>query len=499
MSNTLEKSNEVQSKKKVIIYELNEVPWEIVDFYVERKPKSHLASLIKKGNSLTTVDEDPSCSLQPWRTWPTFHTSLYADEHKSIDLGQDPKTFYGDNIWDVAEANGLGVGLFGVMQSWPARVPKNGGFYIPDTFSQTSEVYPVSLQRFQDFNLSMTKRDGFNPDSNLKVKDLFPLGLSLINQGLGIQSVLSICNSLIKERIEKKNKAGRSILQVLPCFDLYWKLHQQHKPDLSIFFTNHVAGMMHRFWGDAVPSYKEQYDYQPDEVHQTFIIKAMDYFDRQLGQIMKYVDQNPDSVVIVASSMGQHGIPQAKQMAECYVIENVDRLLDTLNLDQAEEGLAMHPRTALTFKDDNSLQNAIKTLESVVSDKGLHLFYDFSIYQKTLTFAVRPGSGKGSLSDVVSYVPSNGEKQTSNIEELGLRMRIRPGGGNTAYHIPQGIMISYGAGVTPNQTRTEINILDAAPSILNMLGLDKSDKMKGKSAANLILEESKDKVYANAK
>ena len=498
MSHTLEKTKSIKSKKKVIIYELNEVPWEIVDFYVEHRPKSYLASLIKKGNSLTTVIEDPSCALQPWRTWPTFHTSLYADEHKSIDLGQDPKTFYGDNIWDVAEDNGLGVGLFGVMQSWPAHAPKNGGFYIPDTFSQTSEVYPLSLQRFQDFNLSMTKRDGFNPDSNLKIKDILPLGLSLINRGLSTQSVISICKNLIKERTNRKYKAGRSLLQVLPCFDLYWKLHQEHKPDLSIFFTNHVAGMMHRFWGDTVPTYKEKYDYKPDEVHQKFIMQGMDYFDRQLGQIMKYVDRNPDNVLIVASSMGQHGIPQAKQMAECYVIENVDRLLDTLNLDRAEEGLAMHPRTALKFNDDNGLQSAIETLKSVVSDNGLHLFYDFSIYQQTLTFAVRPGSGKGSLSDVVNYVPRNGEKQTSKIDKLGLRMRIRPGGGNTAYHIPQGIMISYGSGVTPDRTREEINILDAAPSILNMLGLDKSATMKGKSAANLILEESKNKIYANA-
>jgi hypothetical protein len=100
----------------VILYELNEVPWEIVDLYVKERPRSHLASLIVNSSCLTTVNEDPT-PFQPWRTWPTFHKSMYSDEHNSFDLGQNPKISYGENIWDVAEAKGLRLGLFGVMQS----------------------------------------------------------------------------------------------------------------------------------------------------------------------------------------------------------------------------------------------------------------------------------------------------------------------------------------------------------------------------------------------
>lgn len=490
MNNTFDESNQLQTKNKVIIYELNEVPWKIIDLYISKRTNSNLAKLVSGSSCLTTIINDPSCTLQPWRTWPTFHKSMYADEHKSVDLGQDPTTICGDNIWDVAEAENLIVGLFGVMQTWPAHSPKNGGFYIPDTFSKTSEVFPTSLQRFQEFNLSMTKKDGFNSDSKLNIKDLLPLGLSLVRRGLSIYSVLNICKSLIKERLDKRHKAGRSILQVLPCFDLYWKLHLEHQPDLSLFFTNHVAGMMHRFWGDTVSQYTEEYDYQPDEVYQNLIIQAMDHFDHQLGIIMNFVHQNPDNILIVASSMGQQGVPQSKKMAESYVVEDVDKLVRELNLGQAEEGIAMHPRTVLKFDDDSSVQNAINALESVTSSDGLKLFRKFNIYKQTLTFAINPGDENSKLSSRVNYSPCGQEVKQDHISQLGISVKSRPGGGNTGYHIPQGIMISYGSGIASNQKRQEIDILDVAPSILDILGLSKSLTMNGKSVIPLILGSS---------
>src|SRR5690348_18359172 len=90
-------------RRDVILYELNEVPWSIVDYYVERRPGSNLAALLDGGQSLTTRhSDDPKLQgLQPWRTWPSLHNSTY--DHNSFDLGQDPATFRGEPIWDVAE------------------------------------------------------------------------------------------------------------------------------------------------------------------------------------------------------------------------------------------------------------------------------------------------------------------------------------------------------------------------------------------------------------
>ncbi len=53
--------------RSVILYELNEVPWGIVDLYTQQRPKSNLASLLATGQALTTIDGDPA-ALSPWRT-----------------------------------------------------------------------------------------------------------------------------------------------------------------------------------------------------------------------------------------------------------------------------------------------------------------------------------------------------------------------------------------------------------------------------------------------
>ncbi len=149
--------------RKIVLYELNEVPWQVVDLYVADRPKSNLARLLDAGLSQTTANDDP-VPLQPWRTWPTFHTSLYTDEHNSFELGQDPTTFRGVTIWDAAEAAGRSVGLFGPLQSWPARPFAAGGFFVPDTFSRTADTFPSSLRRFQQFNITMTRGNTFSSD-----------------------------------------------------------------------------------------------------------------------------------------------------------------------------------------------------------------------------------------------------------------------------------------------------------------------------------------------
>ena len=56
-------------------------------------------------------------------------------------------------------------------------------------------------------------------------------------------------------------------------------------------------------------------------------------------------------------------------------------------------------------------------------------------------------------------------------DSLGLEIEERLGGGNTAYHIPQGIWIEYGHGVEPDPSRKEFSVLEAKARILEVLGL----------------------------
>ena len=42
-------------------------------------------------------------------------------------------------------------------------------------------------------------------------------------------------------------------MQPILSFDLYFKCLNKYQPDFSTFFSNHVAGIIHRYWRDIFP------------------------------------------------------------------------------------------------------------------------------------------------------------------------------------------------------------------------------------------------------
>ena len=64
--------------------------------------------------------------------------------------------------------------------------------------------------------------------------------------------------------------------------------------------------------------------------------------------------------------------------------------------------------------------------------------------------------------------------------ELGLAARQILGGGNTAYHTAEGILLAYGAGISPDPSRKKVDVLDVSPSLLaNVLNVQPAPTMRG--------------------
>ena len=68
-------------KNKLIIYELNEFPRKLLNYYVKLKPYSNLSKLKKYGSVLNTFTTDKG-ELHPWSTWPTFYRGVDNTIHK---------------------------------------------------------------------------------------------------------------------------------------------------------------------------------------------------------------------------------------------------------------------------------------------------------------------------------------------------------------------------------------------------------------------------------
>ena len=79
----MKRINNVSKKKKLILYELNEVPIRLINKYIEIKPNSSFKHLLEKGHFTETITHDKG-ELHPWTTWPTLHRGVNNKYHKII-------------------------------------------------------------------------------------------------------------------------------------------------------------------------------------------------------------------------------------------------------------------------------------------------------------------------------------------------------------------------------------------------------------------------------
>lgn len=456
---------------QVLLYELNEVPWEIVDFYVGERRNSNLSRMLSSARCLTTVSEERPVDLQPWRSWPTLHRSLWTRDHNSWDLGQDPDTFRGVDLWTVAARADKRVGVFGALQSWPPqRFP--GGFHVPDTFARTAATHPHALERFQAFNLAMTADNRFAAGAGLPMKQLPMVAADMLRNGLSVSSAVRLGRQLVAERLDPARVAQRLVMQAVPSFDLFWRLQRRHEPDLSVFFTNHVASMLHRYWADALPA-----PGSPVGRGATAVLSALDVFDRQLGTMLRWQRNRPGRVLAVASSMGQERV-EKREMASSFVVEDAALLARALGIADAVPGIGMYPAQALTLPTPDEAREALARLGTVRHAGGL-MFREMRQNGRSVSFEVDYMSDAAAL-PATAWSGDGAAGREVEIGDLGIAVRTRPSGGNTGEHTPRGTLISLGDDIAADDSRRDVTVLDVAPSLLALLGVEPDSIMTGR-------------------
>jgi hypothetical protein len=323
------------------------------------------------------------------------------------------------------------------------------------------------MSRFQQFNLAMTANNAFSSNAPLDKAQMVRVGADIARRGLTLRSAGRLVQQLARERRDARWKAARPMAQALPAFDLFWRMHTRVRPNLSVFFTNHLAGVMHRYWGDTMPSYLEKFEYTPDEVFARFLVQSMDIFDGHLRRMLRWIARNPSTVLIIASSMGQEPIEYV-DVSKCYLLREPARLTSTLGLHANEPGEAMmYPEYVLVFDSTAGAEHAVERLGRV--QLGLRPFFEqVTVHGRTLTAKVTSYEGEEPLS-----LRASGDEESARLtpEDIGVKIEERLGGGNTAYHCGHGIWIALGQDVEPDSSRSEFSVLEAKSRVLDLLGL----------------------------
>lgn len=454
---------------KLIFFELNEVPWSVIDDFCRHRPSSALAKCLAECHQFETVAADKT-ALSPWKTWPTVHRGVNDEMHMIHDFGQDlaeANAAY-PPLWEILSSHGISTGVCGSLHTHP--VPTNLDhykFFLPDTFALSDDCHPKILSKFQNFNLSMARESPRNVSTRIPWRAAFDFLLNAKELGIRRETIYGVAAHLISERTRPWLRLRRRTYQFVLTFDVFMRFLESTKPQFSTIFTNHVASAMHRYWAAAYPEHYEKLDYDRDWIHQyrNEISFAMTKFDFALKGILEFMAKNPDFRLCVLSSMGQEAVPFSALDTQLYLMDPVKFMVRAgLETHEWSARPAMMPNVNVVV-DEGKVPQFRKFLGEIVIDGQYLAFREKSGGFFSFDF------GHPNIHDKPQFLRLRGELVP--FDQLGLKcVKIEDRSGSSAYHMPNGAMFMYDPATRPtNPSRRKISTLEIAPTVLNLFSI----------------------------
>jgi hypothetical protein len=461
-----------EAPRPILLLEMNEIPWRLLDLYRNDARFPAIRTFFSRASTFTTLAVD-SGELSPWVTWPTFHRGMSNTEHGIRNLGQDPSTFKGVPIWEEFRRSGYSIGVCGSLQSWPPMDPGEGGFFIPDTFAHDERCIPAYIEAFQRFNLRQVRANGrVVKGATVGGSDALSLVMAMPRLGIRFKTMRRIAGQLARERGDKAALARRPIFQTVLAWDIFRKHYRvDDPPRFSSFFTNHVAGVMHRYWDHVFPE-----DFGRSGMprpHKATMDFAMDVMSGILRDALAWMDRNPDIIAVFATSMGQAAIRRDEHEGYEASIPGVAELMAVCGLESGQFTplLAMVPQIAIQISDRAARLQTVRVLEGCRTRSGARLF-EVQEIGESLSITIRTPRKADIAAGGFSAPESGGHTRWVGWDAAGIQMNEVEAG--TAYHIPEGILAVCDTKKAASDARTVVKASDVKAMLTEWSGLHAS-------------------------
>ena len=347
------------SEKKIIFWELNEINFEYVNYYIDQGKLPNWKKIIKEHGLFTTIAEKNYKELEPWIQWPTVRTGLTFNEHGVFRLG-DMEGSGLKQHWEILEDRGYTVAAISPINA--SNNTKNSPFWMPDPWVDTKISGNGFIRRF-----SKAIKQAVNDNSQEK---LSYSSISTIVEALITKSQLSSWTTYLLSVYGaiKRQHWSKAILLDRLIADIFISLWKRHQPDFSVLFLNSGAHIQHHYMCNAIPykgSIRNPEWYIPKDKDP--LLEILEMYDLVLNEMQNLRDTR------LMISVGLRQIPYEKP--EFYWrLKNHDEFLKKLGINFIKVKPRMTRDFLIEFDNEKDLIKAEKTLLQVKSINGEAIF-----------------------------------------------------------------------------------------------------------------------------
>lgn len=293
---------EAENKKHLILLEMNEINFDVVERYVTADVTRFPA--LKKllaGAHIRTSCEKQYEELEPWIQWVSVHTGRTYAEHGVFRLG-DMVGSDTPQVFEQMESAGLKVGAISPMNA--ENRLKRPAYFIPDPWTQT----PTDGAWWSE-SLSQALSQAVNDNAQARIT---PKSLLIVLFGLLRFARVAHYPKYVSLVLGSRRKPWlRALLLDLLLHDVHWSMFKAKMPNFSTLFLNAGAHIQHHYFFNAEPLRKVSINKNPSwyvSESEDPLADVLGLYDLIVGE---YFDRT-DADVVLATGLSQKPYDRVK-------------------------------------------------------------------------------------------------------------------------------------------------------------------------------------------
>ncbi len=459
-----------KEKKKIIVIAIGGATWKVINPLLKENDLPCIAQLMRDGSFGSLESPESMASAV---TWASGATGGLPEKHGISPHGYSSNSYRMKTFWEVAEQNGMSVGVFEYLANWPPK--KTNGYVIPGWDAFNTETFPSKfsfVKRLERMEKQRNRR---------KVWDYFQIFVLAVRNGLRLETIMNsavyiyqekFCNLKYLDRIYRAHLSKLALTS-----DIFTYLYKKCPYDVSVYYNGATDGMGHFYWRFFEP--EKFNNVQEHELEKYGHVLPLVYrkTDETIGKILQVVDES--TTVVIFSNHGLKASPN-HALDRTYYLLNSQKLLELLDLsreisvtrtDRIEHLKVNSGKT----KDLHTLVERLRELEAERNHQKLIEFVRIDQDLKVATVTVNP---EAMTDEDVSVRFRN---TLMKIKDLVERAEIP----FSAVHDRDGIILIKGPNIKKGYEIQDAKLVDVTPTILTILGLPLNSDMDGRVLTQL--------------